>query len=572
MVTLAVFTACNDSKAKVVQESTEGKTPDELLVQPYEKPVTIHTVLSYRESEDPRTPKNLTPETASAIRFFKERLNIDLVYDWIVNTDQFDAKFGAELAAGNLPDVMYLTPTQFDDLYQQGGLADLTQVWNAYANSAIQQICNYDGKLINSVTRDGKIYGLPMSIYPGQKTSQTYYRMDYLKKVGVTRADQLPKTIAEFEALCDKLMKTDFRGDGKTGGPVIPGQMRISDTGLADFSPVFHAYGASPAIGFVNDGSGKLTYSGLLPEIVPAITKLNEWYQKGYIAKDFAAGDVWAANAPVVSDIVAGKYPIVFGSWWIPNWPLNMNRSGQPEAEWIIGPTLTAAGKQPPVFVPRYPIDHVVAVSRKCQNPEAIFKLMNMSLELYDWYKPGWEESATEAQLKDKYSYVYIWLPYRTYSPITLVENQQYLAAREQEGKVTMETIGDLSDAPRNDEFNGVLSAYIKWHEGDHSGPVWGNYYSRVARDGGVARMYQLYSNAPVRYDEVYVNTPSMVAYKSELDRMQQTALIQIIMGEHPLEYLDTFKSRWLAQGGQQILDEVNDWYAKTGSAGIFEK
>jgi hypothetical protein len=63
-----------------------------------------------------------------------------------------------------------------------------------------------------------------------------------------------------------------------------------------------------------------------------------------------------------------------------------------------------------------------------------------------------------------------------------------------------------------------------------------------------------------------------MVAYKAELDRMQQTALIQIIMGEHPLEYLDTFKSRWLAQGGRQILDEVNDWYAKTGSAGIFEK
>ena len=32
-------------------------------------------------------------------------MNINLIYDWIVNADQYEQKFGAELAAGNLPDV-----------------------------------------------------------------------------------------------------------------------------------------------------------------------------------------------------------------------------------------------------------------------------------------------------------------------------------------------------------------------------------------------------------------------------------------------------------------------------------
>ena len=559
----ALFAACGGKNDTVVTERTAGKTPDELVRQAYSAPVKIHTVLAYREPEDANTPKNLTPENTSAVKFIKERLNIELVYDWIVNTDQFDAKFGAEVAAGNLPDVMYLTPTQFDDLSQQGGLADLTEVYEKYANDNIKAICDYDGKLLESVKRNGKLYGLPMGKYPGYQTSQTYYRMDYLRKVGITSVDQLPKTIAELEALCDKLMKVDYRGDGVIGGPVLPANMRLSDTGLADFSPVFHAYGASPDVGFVDDGTGQLTYSGLLPEMEPAIKKLREWYTKGYFAKDFAAGDVWAAHAPVVSEIIAGKYPIVFGSWWVPNWPLNLNKENQPNAEWVIGPTLTATGTQPPIFVDRYFIDRIVAVSKKCKNPEAIFKMMNLSRELdAEWNKPGWETTATPEQLNEKRSYVYIWLPYRTFTPGTVVFNQQYFSGLEKAGRTTPETLGDLSDAPEG--ANTALATYLAWHSGDRSGPVWGTYFSRLDDNGGVASMYRLYSTAPKRYDEIYVNTPSMVTYKSELDRLQQTALIQIIMGDQSADYFSTYKSRWLAQGGQQILNEVNDWFSKS--------
>jgi ABC-type glycerol-3-phosphate transport system substrate-binding protein len=558
--------ACNGGGAKssgtpaAVQEDAAGKTPDELLAQPYSSPVQIHVVLGYRESEDPLTPKSLTPETSYAVKVFKEKLNIELIYDWVVNSDQFSQKFGVELAAGNLPDIMYISPNMFEDLYEQGGLADLTNVWNAYANEGLKQISDFDGQLLQAGKRNGKLYGLPMATYAGQRTSQTYYRMDYLRNVGIEREDQLPKTIAEFEGLCEKLLQTDFDGDGKTGGPIIPANMYLSDQGLADFSPVFHAYKSSPAGGYIDDGTGTLVHAGTQNELVAALTKLNEWYNKGYFAKDFAAQDVWGANAPVVSDIVAGKFPIVFGSWWIPNWPLNLNRENQPQAEWVIGPSLTADGGQPVVFVDRYPINNFVAVSRNCKNPEAVLKLMNQSLLLDEWNKPGWEEAASEAEKLNKHSYIYTWLPWRVYSPITLVDNQQFLSKMEAEGKLTLDAI-DLREAPKNGEFNGVLSYFLRWHGGDKSGPVWGNYFSRVASNGGVAKMYQLYSTAPARYNEVFITTPAMISFAGELDRLHRTALIQMIMGEIPISNFESLKTQWLNQGGRQILDEVNAWY-----------
>ena len=125
------------SEAASTAESGGGetaKTPDELLHEKYEEPVKITFVLSYRDPENPDAPDELTPETATAIKKFKEELNIEVEYSWIVNTDQYESKFGAELAAGNLPDVMSLSTNQFEDLYSQGGLGDMTEAYNNYVN------------------------------------------------------------------------------------------------------------------------------------------------------------------------------------------------------------------------------------------------------------------------------------------------------------------------------------------------------------------------------------------------------------------------------------------------------
>ena len=182
--------------------SAEGeKTAEEKLLEPYDEPVDIHIVLAYRESEDPLTPEDCTPETSTAVKLLKEEMNINLIYDWIANNDQYNEKFGAELAAGNLPDVFMVGSNDFSDLVDQGGLADLTEAYEEYRCDALDAIFNYSDDVIDVAKRDGKLYGLPMGTDPAQATSQIYYNMTQLASVGITSPDQLPKTIDEFEEL-----------------------------------------------------------------------------------------------------------------------------------------------------------------------------------------------------------------------------------------------------------------------------------------------------------------------------------------------------------------------------------
>jgi len=536
------------------QEDSEGgdtaaKTPEELLLEPYEEPVDIHVVLQYRESEDPETPADATPETSTAVKLLSEELNINLVYDWIVNADQFSQKFGAEMAAGNIPDVVMLSPNDFEDLASQGGLVDLTEFYEKYTCDDLENIYNFDGEFINVGKKDGKLYGLPMGTDPAQATTQMYYDMNQLKDVGITSADQLPKTIEEFEALCDTLME-------KNGGPVLPACKNYFGAQLGDFTPFFHAYECW-ASGWY-DNNGTLEYAGINEKNKEVLAKLNEWYEKGYFKKDFAAYDIWAADSPVVNDIVAGKYAIVPGSWWIPNWPLNSNKVEHPEADWVVGPNLSLDGEQPDIMISRYPVDNFIAVGKDCKNPEAVFKMIYWSLQYtLENSAPDVQNAMSEEEKAEWHSYVYTWLPYRIYSPTCLRQNFEVINQYAKEGKTEI----GIDEAPRNNEFWGSWASYLNYKENPDDGVAWGTYFSRLAENGGVDNMIKTVESANIIYNEVYVTTPSMISKQGELDKLRDNTYISIIMGETPVDGFDTFVEQWKAQGGDDIAKEVNEWY-----------
>jgi ABC-type glycerol-3-phosphate transport system substrate-binding protein len=540
---------------------SRGTTPAERVAERYPQPVTVTAVLGYRPSENPNSPSNLTPETATAVRELREKLNINLQYSWVVNADQFDAKFGAEFAAGNLPDIMYLPPNTFEDLYQQGAFADLTEAYNLYATPGIKNVVDFDGQLINAGKRNGRLYGLPMARHPAQVTSQMYYRMDLLRQYGINSYNDLPKTIPEFEALADRILAA-------TGRPVMPACQQLIDTGLSDFSPFFHAYEAWPGDGWVNYGNGTLEYAALHANVREALTKLNEWYRKGYFPRDFAAVDVWGAASPAVENIVAGQYAIVPGSWWIPNWPLNMNVANEPNAEWIVGPTLTRTGTPTKIQVPRYSVDNIVAVSRNCRNPEAIFKMMNWEIEFINRTESfDFERTATAAERLAKNSHVYFWVPWRIYVPTTMFDNFNFIRNYERQNIFDIARM-DMTNAPNNDEIQNAVRMYIKYHQGRAADPetwpaTWGFYTSRMSPNGGVARMKDMYENLVIQYDEaMHVTTASMITRQSILNDYKRSTFIGMIMGDVPISDFNRFITEWNNLGGNDIRREVNQWFA----------
>ena len=532
-------------------------TNAERLKEKYPNPVTITTVLGYRESENPDTPANVTPETQPRIKALKDLFNIDFKYGWIVNSDQYEQKFAAELAAGNLPDIMSLSANQFEDLYSQGGLADLTEIWEKYKTPQMERVYNAYNVGLGAATRNGKLYGLPSLTFNGQQTSQTYYNMTKLKAYGINSYNDLPKTLAEFEALCDKILAAN------PGQPVLAGCKQISGQGLADFQPVLDAYGASIS-GYVDYGTGNLEYAGTNQNLKKALTKLNEWYRKGYFPRDFAAVDVWAANSPAVNDIVAGKYAIIFGSWWIPNWPLNMNKNTDPSADWVVGPTLTENGGQPIITIDRYAVNGFYAVSRNCKNPEALFKMINYDMEESNKLLDSkYLAARTAEQKRIDDSNVYIWFPWRSFDPTSLEENYTFFHDLEQKGITTQDRF-PFDTVPLNSESAGLIANYLDYHGGKASdGAVWGLYTSRIAANGGVAKMLELYNSAKRQYKEVYITTPSMITKSGQLREYQNAQLLRMIMGEVPISDFERYAAQYNTLGGSDILREVNDWYHK---------
>lgn len=554
--TQAEDTGDEGANASGESASADGKTVQEKLLEPYEEPVDIHIVLAYRESEDPLTPDDCTPETSTAVKLLKEELNINLIYDWITNSDQFDEKFGAELAAGNLPDMFICGSNDFEDLSSQGGLADLTEYYDEYRCEELDLIFNYDGEVIEVGKKDGRLYGLPVGSDPAQSTSQMFYNMTQLESVGITSVDQLPSTIDEFEELCDKLMEVDYNGDGQVGGPVLPATKGYYGTQLGDFTPFFHAYETWTG-GWI-DKDGELVNACLDENLKKTLTKLNEWYEKGYFRKDFPAYDVYDADSVVIDEIVSGKFAIVPGSWWIPNWPLNSHKMENPDAEWVIGPNLSEDGSQPAVMISRYPVGSFMVVGRDCTNPEAIFKMLYWSL-MYTVKNsnPEVQAAMTEEEAEEYHSYVYSWLPYRVYSPLSLRENFRIINEAIDAGKTTISE----DEAAKNEEFWRAWSAYLTYKENPDDGAAWGNYFSRLAPDGGVSNMIKTVETAEIIYDELYVTTPSIISRKGELDKLRDNTFVAMIMGETPISDFDKYVEQWKAQGGDQITAEVNEWY-----------
>ena len=49
--------------------------------------------------------------------------------------------------------------------------------------------------------------------------------------------------------------------------------------------------------------------------------------------------------------------------------------------------------------------------------------------------------------------------------------------------------------------------------------------------------------------------------YNSMLDKARETAYIQIITGEKPIEYFDEWVKIWEENGGLTLEKEANEWY-----------
>lgn len=545
----------------------DGLTPNERVRLPFEQTARVNIAISHSDPQGANAPSDLTPQTSTAVTRFLSDLNIDLNYSWIVPSEQFSTRFQAELATGNIPDIMMLSPAQFQDLYEQGALLDFSEAWELFASDEIVGIGNFDGSILNSGRRGDGLFGIPNATHPAQYgTSQIWYRLDILRAAGL--ADtwyDLPTTIEEFEELALALLEWN------NGNPIIQASSNIMDTGLSDFTPIFHAHEAWPssaAHAWVEQSDGSLEFSGIESTVKDALEVLNRWYEFGFFPRDFAAFGVWESGSPAVSEVAAGNSPIVMGSWWVPNWPLNQNVQLEPDAEWVSGPNLSVDGNQPMVQARRYPVHSFFAMSRDFEHPEALFKMMQWTIDARaNWGSIEFEENATLEEQIERDSFVQEWLPWRTHTPDAMPRNLAFIRGLREQGITDMADV-DFSSAPTNVDFARALTTYFlsldkdaidaeDWHT------FWGVYARDVSETGGVARMVNTWETAPRRYTEVFTPTPTMTTRLGELNAFMNQTFISMIMGDTAINEGEwqNFIETWEGMGGSDIRNEVNEWF-----------
>lgn len=207
--------------------------------------------------------------------------------------------------------------------------------------------------------KEGKIWGVagsnPVTPYP------LFVREDWLKACGLTQ----PKNFDELEAALKAFKEKDFSGNGTT----IP--MITSLRGLR-----YNLSGGYTGIGYgqwMDPADNKIKPTEMMPEYEAFITRMADWYKKGYIFKESFAGNV-------VRDMIKQNKVGVHAEWYSNvTFSEPILQQNVPEAHYLMTPL---AG-------PKSEISETVAkggqsgslITTRCKDPVAAMKFINFGYE-----------------------------------------------------------------------------------------------------------------------------------------------------------------------------------------------
>ena len=112
--------------------------------QKYDEPVTVHFVRSTDDTLDANYFSQHPDKTMTDnlwCDLFRDELNINVEYDWIVKSgDEYNQKLAAELAVGAIPEFVNVTALQAKQLYEAGLIMPLDEIYNEYATEQTKRV------------------------------------------------------------------------------------------------------------------------------------------------------------------------------------------------------------------------------------------------------------------------------------------------------------------------------------------------------------------------------------------------------------------------------------------------
>ena len=532
-------------------KEAEGTAKEDLPFSKYAETVTVH--LGGSMNPNAKIPDGMSYEDNSYTRLLKEDFNIEVVYDWVASSSDFDEKMNLCIGSGTIPELMNVNATQYRALVKYDMIQPLDQYFEDYASDTLKGYVESGGEELKKCISNDKeeMMAIPAPSMMVGEMNEMWIRQDWLDNLGL----EVPRTWDELVTVAEAFVTQDRDGNGEddTIGILGPGNSNhINDIGDNQFGldPLFCSFQSYPQY-WLQDEDGTVKYGSIQPETRVALEKIQKLYTDKLIDPEMLVRN----NCQEA--ILSGKVGIFFGPWWSGYTVSEATLAG--EADWRAYFTPLSEDGKYYTHMPD-PTSKYVVVSKSCKNPEAAIKIINYLIA----YGKDWEADVTNAKMEISQFYP-LWNVYGNADEIEVSTEtlEKYLA-----GEITMDDV-DFSQYKLLKNDMEAVTELKKEPYDDFSLDKW-NLDSDLAKTNLPRLVSLLVGGNPLvndKYIPVYNaysgQTETMQAKWANLKKMEEETFAKIIMGKADISEFDTFVENWKNQGGDQILKEINDELGK---------
>lgn len=541
-----------ENTQKTAVGEAEGTAKEDLPFSKYAETVTVH--LGGSMNPNAKIPDGMSYEDNSYTRLLKEDFNIEVVYDWVASSSDFDEKMNLCIGSGAIPDLMNVNATQYRALLKYDMIQPLDQYFDDYASDTLKGYVESGGdKLKECITNDkGEMMAIPAPNITAGGINEMWIRQDWLDNLGL----EVPRTWDEMAAVAEAFVTQDPDGNGEADtigilGPGNTDHMNAIGGNQFGLDPLFSSFQSYPQY-WLQDEDGTVKYGSIQPETRTALEKIQKLYTDKLIDTEMLVRN--DSKEP----LLAGKVGIFFGPWWCGYTVADATLAG--EADWRAYFTPLSEDGNYYTHMAEPTTKYVVA-SKSCKNPEAAFKIINNEIaNEQQWIADG--ITSTEMSTADIYPL------FNVYDNADEIETSYDALTKYLAGEITMDDV----DFSRHKLLKGDMEAVTELKKepyDDFSLDNW-NLDSDLAKNYLPRLVSILVGEAPSvndKYIPVYNayngQTETMQAKWANLKKMEEETFAKIVMGKADISEFDTFVENWKNQGGDQILKEINDELGK---------
>lgn len=492
--------------------------------------LVTYTLAQISGANNSNLPEGDTYEDNAYTRYLRKMLNIQNDTVYMDTEERYSELVNILVKDQNLPDIMVVTDREIlKELVENDLVEDLTEVFEKCTSPRIKEMYeSYGDALLNSGKFNGRLMAVPETVID-HGPNLLWLRKDWMEELGLEEPETLEDAFEIIDAFVQNRMGTE---DGET--PVgLACDTNLVGTTSSSYSvdPVFDSFGANPQRWIKKDE--EIVYGSLTEETKEALEYLHKLYDRGILDRNFAL----RAPNNLRDLVVNGKCGAFFGLWWTPNNPLMESYEKNSEADWEPYYLQELSDKN---VYESFRDNKYVVVRKGYEHPEIVMKIISV---LFDYTR----YEADDAQEVNEYFALNVDPTARP-----LVINVDYNEATYQ---VTENIQAALDGKYPQEKLTAIEQSYYQACDSylsgkDYTAEDWAAYKSRISAVG-------------LLVDKHY--TPAVRSYLDDaggeipqsLRQFEKSTFIQIIMGEKPVSYFDTFVEQWYQQGGHELTQQI---------------